>query len=91
MNKKTLKEWWNERSKNQKIFIFIGVVVFLGMLGGDKSKSNRDTDNSNNYERPRSNAKICPVCYSEFNHAGYTHVGRKTYCSQRCYVDGGGK
>lgn len=31
--KKTLGEWWSERSKKQK-YLIIGGVVFFGILGG---------------------------------------------------------
>lgn len=91
MEKKTLKEWWNERSKNQKVFIVFGIIIILGILGGDKSKSSGDTDSSSKYDRPVSTAKICPVCYEKFTNPGYRNIGTRTYCSQRCYVDGDGK
>lgn len=31
--KKTMKEWWQERSKNQK-YLIIGGVILLGVFGG---------------------------------------------------------
>jgi hypothetical protein len=91
MNKKTFKEWWTERSQNQKILLITGVILFAGIIGGDKSKTKNSTNNSYRYEQPSRNAKFCPVCYREFSHQGYRNIGTRTYCSLKCYVDGDGK
>ena len=39
--KKTIKDWWQQRTKNQKIGIIIGGNIVLGAIGG----SNNDKPN----------------------------------------------
>lgn len=89
MNRQTTKQWWSERSQNQKALIIFGIIFLLGMLGGMPTKNNSAPEASNNYEQP-SSKYTCPVCYEGFSHAGYRNIGTRTYCSERCYVDGGG-
>jgi hypothetical protein len=42
-NKKTLKDWWNERQKSQKVFTIIGVVVFIGVASGCNEGSSKSS------------------------------------------------
>lgn len=67
--KKSLKDWWTERTTTQKYLIIGGVVIFsmVGALTDDKSDNSKSTSNELNQtiEPSQSEKKVrCQRMYS---------------------------
>lgn len=88
MEKKSLKYWWSERSKNQK-YLIIGGIMFIAILASRKNNNNYAEENTNSNYTPKIESNLCSFCGKSYTGSGYNDdlgLGR-SYCSGYCYVD----
>jgi|APGre2960657505_1045072.scaffolds.fasta_scaffold150352_2 hypothetical protein len=84
--KKSLKDWWNEKSKNQKYLIIGGGIVLLMIMGSLNNKNNSSSESDNTSYTPNRQVEFCAYCGKEITGSGTEQFGKK-YCDVRCYAD----
>jgi hypothetical protein len=87
--KKSLKDWWSERSRNQK-YIIIGGLILVAILASRNNNNNYySEENTTSTYSPNTESSICSYCGKSYTGSGYNDalgMGR-SYCSGFCYVD----
>lgn len=91
--KKTLKEWWSERTPSQK-YIIIGLVLLLTVIGSLMDNKNKQSNSTKSYENsswkssnsnsPQTTTHRCGRQWDEKKYAGGTYGN---YCCLECYAD----
>jgi hypothetical protein len=84
--KKTLKDWWNEKSKNQKYLIIGGAVLLLMIMSNVNNKGGSSSESTNDTYTPNVQVEYCAYCHKEITGSGTEQFGKK-YCDLRCYAD----
>jgi len=84
--KETLNEWWNKRTKNQRILLIVGVIIFIALLSG--LNNNSEPKKSRTNKSSSYSTHTCPKCgNSEWDGKTYFNQGRwGKYCNEMCYV-----
>lgn len=82
--KKSLKDWWTERTQNQKLIIVLAGIMILYLMNKNQSvnRSNQTTD----FSTTKTSVEYCSYCGKEIIGLGTEQFGRK-YCDLACYAD----
>lgn len=91
-NKKTLKEWWSERTKSQK-YMIIGLIVLFTVIGSfmdnnnKQSKASSDENSELKSSSSNSNKTTTHRCGRQWNGEKYAGGTYGNYCCEQCYAD----
>lgn len=86
-DKKNLKDWWAERTKNQKYLIIGGIILLMiiGALTDDKPKKSYSKNSSSSRSNNNQMTHRCGRTFSGKIDKNYEVYG--DYCCLNCYAD----